>query len=367
MKQFLHKSLRLLPVPLILIAVNYLTDPAQILTGGAYEQEAATMMLQGHNVLTAANYNVPLLVKDYVQAMPERRDVVVIGSSRTRQLRGDLFAGRAFFNSSVDGATLQDDIANYQLYRNRHFIPSVVVIAADPFIFDENNGRSVRGSPYEQEYYQALASYALAPLPQDDLPPLGILLPAGILEMFSPSYFQASLQALLSGAKFRMPRPLAAESDIDQTYPTVRPDGSWSLSATVRATSPAQVRAYAASYANKKSVSGFGVFSRIEPQSVKVFEAFVRSLRREQVQVILYLGPYHPTAYDVMVRPDKLPLIPTVESYLRAFAAENQLTVVGSYNPAGWAVGTDFYDGIHTTEAGARKTFEHRVSPPAPP
>ena len=361
MKQFLQKCLLLIPVALSVMGTNYLVDPAQIVGGGRYEREAATLLLQGHNVLTVVDYDVRLMDEDFIQGLPERRDVVVIGTSRTRQLRGDLFAGRTFFNSSVDGATLQDEVAVYQLYREHHLTPAVVVLAADPFLFNEFNDHPIRDAPYEPEYYRALASFALAPLPQDNPPALGIPLPASTLELFSPGYFQASLQNLFSGAKPGLPRPIASETDIDETYPTVRPDGSWSLSAGTRATSPAQVRTLAVNYANKKNLPGLGNFRQMEPQSVKVFEALVRTMRREGVEVIFFLAPYHPAAYEILMRPDKAPIIAPVESYLRAFARENQVTVAGSYNPAGYMVGTDFYDGIHPTEAGARKVFMHRA------
>ena len=58
------------------------------------------------------------------------------------QIRSYHFEDRSFFNHAVSGASIEDFIAIYQMYLDKDFVPSKVVIALDPWILNQNNGKN---------------------------------------------------------------------------------------------------------------------------------------------------------------------------------------------------------------------------------
>ena len=122
---------------LTVAATNYCVDPAQLFSGGNYEKGVAGILLSGNNVANVSNYDERLLQKAYVNNLKRRNDVIVLGSSRSMQLRSHLFPGMSFFNHGVSGASIEDYLAIYELYEQRELAPSVVVLGLDPWILNQ--------------------------------------------------------------------------------------------------------------------------------------------------------------------------------------------------------------------------------------
>ena len=75
---------------LAVAATNYCVDPAQLFSGGNYEQGVADILLSGNNVANVSNYDERLLQKAYVNNLKRRNDVIVLGSSRSMQIKSHL-------------------------------------------------------------------------------------------------------------------------------------------------------------------------------------------------------------------------------------------------------------------------------------
>lgn len=107
MKRLLRKLAFFLPLFLVMVGANYRLDPAHLFHGHEYAA-IARMLLEGQNVANLLDFDERLLQRHYLEGMTEPLEVVVLGSSRTQQIRADFFPGRRFLNSSVNHGSLRD-------------------------------------------------------------------------------------------------------------------------------------------------------------------------------------------------------------------------------------------------------------------
>jgi hypothetical protein len=356
MRPFLLKLLCFLPIPLIVMGVNYTVDPANLFSQGAYERTMARLVLQGRHVLTSADYDDRAFIKAYMDGATQAPEVLVIGSSRAKPIHADWFPNRTFFNQSVAGAGMQDYLAIYQLYRNKNFKPKLLIITADPWVFNKNNEIILKDTAYEREYYQALAALRLAPLPQDE-PPTNALVPEAWWEIFSLSYFQQALQMGWLGAKPPNPIPEATDQTLHPEYNLKLNDGSLSRNERVRARKPVEVRALAMNDVNRKPLLRWDRFTELDSSALTMFEAFIQTVQQDNVEIVLLLAPYYPQVYEKLSTSPDYKLITAAEAYYRQFAREHQLTIIGSYNPAGLIADTEFYDGVHAKDDPLKRIF----------
>ena len=95
---------------------------------------------------------------------PGRLEVVVVGSSRSMEVRADFFPGRTFYNSSVGSARLPDYVALYEAYRARGIKPSLFVIGIDPWVLNARFGDQ-RWRALQADYDRIAARLGLTPNP----------------------------------------------------------------------------------------------------------------------------------------------------------------------------------------------------------
>jgi len=133
-------------------STNYCVDPAQLFSDGNYEQGVADILLSGNNVTNVSNYDERLLQKAYINNLKRGNDVIVFGSSRSMHIRSHLFPGMSFFNHGVSGASIEDYLAIYELYEQRKFVPSIVVLGLDPWILNQYSGQN-RWKSLRWEYF----------------------------------------------------------------------------------------------------------------------------------------------------------------------------------------------------------------------
>ena len=93
--------------------------------------------------------------------------------------------------------------------------------------------------------------------------------------------------------------------------------------------------------------------------NIKLFEDFVRYLQLNKVDVTLFLPPYNPITYDLLLESNKYNIILTAEKYLINFAKLNDLDLKGSYNPHKYEFSNeDFFDGVHGRDRVFKKIFQ---------
>ncbi|MEI8064223.1 MAG: hypothetical protein WCH84_09190 [Verrucomicrobiota bacterium] len=106
-----------------------------------------------------------------------------------------------------------------------------------------------------------------------------------------------------------------------------------------------------------------GIPQTLDPDGKIKLNTFLDMLQHDGVQPVLFVPPYHPQAYKLMLNSEKSRIIVEEQKYFEALAKRRGLTLVGSYNPSDLALTeTDFHDGSHPRADAIRRIFVGRVS-----
>lgn len=350
MRRFTIKlGLFLLPILIIVGLTNFLIDPAQLFNNH-YENGMVKIINDGYNVANTGNYDNRLFQKIYINKLSEAKDIIVIGSSRSMQVRDELFTD-TFFNNSVPGAVIEDYIAITQLYALNDKLPQKVILGVDPWAFNINHGQE-RWKSY-QEYYQSF-------MENNNIITEKIRLffsrfSTNASKLLSVKYFQGSIEYFLF-----------SDNNFDY-FPTKKEkisskiklnDGSLIYDKTYRNVTKKEIERKAKNYINGTLYS-IEDFSEINDIYLEQFKDLINFYKIKNVEVILYLPPYHPIVYDYIVNNKKYEMVKIVESYLKKFGFENNIQIIGSYNPNIFKLESkDFYDGMHPKEKAIIKLFD---------
>ncbi|MFC1705286.1 hypothetical protein ACFL59_00505 [Planctomycetota bacterium] len=353
----LSRLAMLAPIPLVVAFVNYTTDPAS-LYGGSYEERIASVLLAGDTIQFVYDYDEGRVQKHYVEGLPARREVAVMGSSRARQIHRGMTGDRSFVNNAVSGANLEHYLAIYGLYRRRGLLPGTLVLGLDPWIFNETVAdcpASIRSSYYQilallgpEVYHNVLREYKAS---------IRIY-----VELFSPSYFQESIRARLDGSAARRPAgALRVAPAASQEAGAIRSDLSRILSDAQRRRSPTEVRQMVRNRIAESGAFMLQGYHALDPQRVSLFEGFLALVQEEGVQVVLLLPPFHPAYYDYLTTLKSnvsTVTVRDVEAYLKVLAQAKGLRLVGSYDPLALGLtASDFIDGLHPRTETLAKLF----------
>lgn len=308
MRKFFFKLSLLVPILACVGVVNFWGDPAHVFHATAlgqyeFEEKIADFLISRKNVTNISNYNERITQKLTIEHQTEKKDIVVIGSSRSMAIRSSVFPNKTFFNNSVSGAMLQDYFSIYDLYRRRGQLPKEIILGIDPWIFNKN---------YPEDRWKVLKVY------YDEL--LGIvstsdiqfnykiqdLIPGNIFELFSLSYFRASCHKLLSKksgveADISNDEPVAVNGFLNEDQ-TILADGSHVYDRITREKNKDEIEASAVSFVTQSTSYGFDSFFEIDKKTQKKLEQFVSLVKSDGVKITLFLPPYHYKSYEIMAR-----------------------------------------------------------------
>lgn len=347
------------PVMLSVCLVTVGVDPANLFRGTGYERGIAELLAQGRNVAAIANHDDRLVQRYYAAKVERAPDVLVLGSSRAMQIRRDDAAaaglGPTFFNASVSEGTLEDFEAILELYLKRGFIPHTVVLGVD--IWDLQATDWLAGWKSLRWERDSLLEEMGRDPGGGSLDRWRFLLRYG--QALSPSYLQEALSRLArSLVEGEPPRPMFYPTGGTALDVAVKlADGSLVYDKAMRDRSTEETEREAVSYATRWR-EGIDRVGLLQADRQAEFEALLDLLERRGIEVVLYLGPYHPTTYAYFLRERNLRLGGAVEDYLRAEAKRRGISILGSYDPsrAGVEAG-DFFDALHVRESGVEKIF----------
>ena len=134
-------------------------------------------------------------------------------------------------------------------------------------------------------------------------------------------------------------------------------DGSIYYPNEIRYINNDQVKQLAIAFGKATTPYSLGKFDSLN--NIELFEDFVRYLKLNKVDVILFLPPYNPIAYDLLLESNKYKHILIAEKYLINFAKLNDIDLKGSYNPHKYDfTNEDFFDGVHGRDQVIKKIFE---------
>ncbi|GGD76441.1 hypothetical protein [Maribacter cobaltidurans] len=321
-----------------LLLINYYGDAAHLFDKG-YEIKMAEILQDNNYVTNISNYDERLFQKEFISTRTHQPDIVVLGSSRTMQITTEDFPDELLINNSVSGASVEDIIAIYQIYRKKGIKPKKIIIGIDPWSFNENNQRNRWQSiaDYYYDFKKQKTSHEHKSL-------------AKYKELFSFSYFQESAKNLvrkISGSN----EPKASNRKLNRTN-TKLFDGSLTYGEAYRNMSQKEVEKKAESYILGE-IYGVENFERISNRIWSEFDDLINDMKENQIEIEFLLVPYHPLVYK-KIKMD-YNIILKVEEDLKEYANNNHVSLKGSFNPNLLKLNeTYFFDGMHCKERGIK-------------
>ena len=352
LKKFLLKLAYLIPIVIIMVLVNLKADPANVFGPAHYEKDLARYLADGRNVENVSNYNERLMQKFYVETIKRKPDVLVIGSSRAMQISSDLFPGKQFFNASVSNAVVQDYVTIYEIYRKHGYTPSTLILGLDPWVLNSNHGIT-RWKELEDDYLDAMdrisgkKHFRLFKRS---------LIAQKYLMLLNPKYFQRSLRVIFQPEE-KMKHKVTPTDAVEGEFPIKMSDGSYVYERAFREQTIDEVRASAVRIEEETRLSGF---TSLDKSSQNIFESFIDSVQKDNVEIIFFLTPYHPAYYERILKNQNLKIILDVETYFRTLASEKNIKIIGSYDPSICGlIELDFYDRAHPKREAIDKIFHN--------
>ena len=328
MKYFLIKSALFFIVILGTVGiVNYFGDAANLFDQ-EYEKKMVDILSARKNVTNISNYDDRLLQKLILRDIDKASGMVILGSSRTMLIGKEIFEGGDIRNSSVSGASLEDLIGIYQLYKSNNILPKKFLIGIDPWIFNANNS---------QERWQTLSKEYCAFTNFHCSKETNFF---KIKQIISPSYFQSSFKNFLKQGS----EPQATLESYNESN-TKLLDGSLVYSKEMREKNNDQILNSIESYSHG-NIYSLNKFNGLSPRYIEEFKLLINDMMNAGVIVEFVLIPYPPQIYNVLVN-DYMAVI-EVENFVRHFAENSQIEIKGSYDPSEYNLeNIDFYDGMH--------------------
>jgi hypothetical protein len=343
MKKLIKRTLFVLtPVLLFVVAVNYFGDAANLFSD-SYEKTIAENLLSGKNVTNVYNYNERLLQKQLINGSPVCPEVLVIGSSRAMLINSDYFAPRTFFNNSVSGASIEDLLAIFRMVEQKKCVPEKVILCLDPWTLNCKSGQT-RWATLSDEYYSMFNTITGS---KKEVKEAGES--SKYIQLVSPSYFKGSLKNLFSSTK-----PVITKSKVNNA-PTRLTDGSISYDLKYRSASVAEVQKRAMEYMNN-GIYGIEDFNQLSPEIMMTLEKFITYLKTKNIEVLLFLAPYHPKVYEYIAKTGKYAQVIKSEKYFIELSKKCNVNLIGSFDPEILNLDDSyFYDGMHCKESAIEK------------
>lgn len=322
-------------------------------------EQISTALVDNKSVLVCSNYNDRAVQLKMLENLKHRPQILILGSSRTLPITQQLFNKLNFYNASVNGGTLQDDIALYYLFQKKGWQPNYVVIAIDPWLLDKNSGEVKWRSEIFSEFIKGkrLVSHESSFQFQDRV--------NGIFEKYSQllssNYFIASLKNFKLIRRISLTQ-LPINNIIVNPGETVKkyancylllPQGS-----RLNSIAEESVDSATADYSGRTQISQTSRNMAIDTESATLFEDFIRYLKIHHVNIIFYFPPYEPAAYLAIAEDRNYRNVYKIEDYFLNIAKKYNIQVVGNYDPNKLGLqSNEFIDYIHLKKEALDKIF----------
>lgn len=342
MKQFLLKLLKLLPILLIIMFVNYRMDPAKVFVKD-YEKKAVELLLEGRNVAGMTDYNERLFQKIFIESEKIPPETVILGSSRVMEMTSGTVGYKNCRNYGMSGAGIYDYYGILGLLYQNEKMPERIIIGVDPWLFNRKSG---------EERYKALNKEIAI---FEKL--VGIETKQDIiyeslkrkLQIISIPYFQASVGKLKRDPTclFRDSYDFYATTNSNAKEMIRFPDGSIDESIEDR-----EILEKDSILRAKQYISGnvyqIENYEELDHDLRRRFEKMVSYLQKEKIEVILYLPPYHPIVFEYLKDNQNYQEVMNAWEYFINYASREQLKIYGSYDPKLLGCKNHYFiDGMH--------------------
>jgi hypothetical protein len=344
-KRWITYGLLVVLTLLAMVAVfNYKVDSLGLFHKDKGLLYIAKSLFAGKMVAGPINYNEGEFQRIIVENTPSPIDMVLVGSSRGMVVRKRfLQTEKTFFNHSLTAATLEDLMAILGLYLAKGRLPGTVILSLDPWMFKEKNNLTKWQSivPYYKKILVEMYGKEIE---------INLSRRSKYQELINLEYTLANIK----GMKKKKSKQLYITKTVEANNFVREPDGSLHFPRGRKRERSEEIQPLA-----QWEVRGWEQYSRdfhvILNQ--RLFEDFVIYLKKQGSEVILYLSPIEPIAYEKIK--EKFPIVIEIENYLRHFASKENILLLGSYDPKKYNfLSSDFFDYLHGDEIVAKRIFE---------
>lgn len=327
----------------ILVFVNYFGDAARLFAND-YEQKMAKIIGTGKYVTNFGNYDERLCQLELIKQKSIRPETIIIGSSRTMLFNSSHFPKTTLFNNSVSGASMEDIVSIYQIYKEYKKLPKKIIIGIDPWTFndlsDQNRWKSIASYYNKFNHLESHESNELMKYK----------------ELFSFSYFQSSLKLMPKFLKGDLdPIPTSNSHNISATKLT---EGALVYDQLFRQSSAKEIDNRIDEYL-ARDIFSIENFKSISSKNWSNFNKLISELEQKSIEVEFIFIPYAPKVFERVKK--NFPMVLKTEIIVNELAQLRKIKVLGSFNPN--RLGMDksyFYDGMHCKEEGLKKIIENK-------
>jgi hypothetical protein len=340
---------------LSMVIVNYFFDGGYLFyRAEPFEEQLTRAFLTQKSALICTNFNDRHVKKALIENMQQPVQVLIFGSSRSMPIRQDLFRGLSFFNASVTGGTLDDDLALYYLYQKKGWHPKIVMISLDQWLINKNT------LLFPWKMALALESNALKIIlkkPQPRWLSAYYHWFANIdrySQLFSIYYFKASI---INYASALITNPTQQQLAQFPHCSLQFPNGTRLTSNREEATAAAQ-----AIFSGTQDIQRSSMPLVLDQEKMQLLDNFVNYLQHSGVTVVFYLPPYEPASYRALQKDPNYHVVSISEHYFLDLAHKYHLSVIGSYDPTQLNLNSDYFiDDVHLKKAGIDQIFQSQI------
>jgi len=361
---WLQYSIGLILLIISLIAFfNFKVDSVGIFGHSNYLSKAAKALTTGKMIAGLQIIDDRLFQELIIRNLRVQNDVIAIGSSTTMHLRKSIVSKDStnFFNHAVNGASLEDYISITGVYEEIHgYLPSTIILGIDPWVFNINNGQGGRWKSLKKFYdYQIDKIYFETLTNNSDINNNSINAIKWLQLInfdYTVSNIKFFIRTLVKKDSANPPKFYIVDSIEIDDFIRIE-DGSIYYPNEIKDLNHEQVKQHAIAFAKSKNPYSLGNFDSLS--NIELFEDFVMYLKLKNVDVVLFLPPYNPIAYDLLIENEKYKHILIAEKYLIDFAKLNDINIMGSYNPNKYNFSNeDFFDAVHGRDHVPQEIFK---------
>ncbi|MEG1800791.1 MAG: hypothetical protein RR273_02335 [Oscillospiraceae bacterium] len=328
-----------------MIYTSYRVDPSGLFWGEGFERIASEYMLDGKYILGYERLDGRKLNEVYAKNVPEAPQVLINGSSRSMTITKDIAPGKTFYNCANTGGDRYDFFNGYYIFSKENKEPSTVILSIDPWLFSPSaeaiDKRSNKAMYYEfMNKELGFTEYKYVPTDKNEK----------YKALISPSYFQSSVRYYLRDTSQELkPQPLT-EHIHEQNTVVKCPDGSIAYDNAFlhRTKEEIDIDLMATTRPSEPLLRMFD-FYELDPVFEKQFIAFIEYLQAKNIEVVLFLPPYHKYFYDAAdAQRDLYQSFFDVEDFCIDTAKKYNLKLYGSFSAEKLGMEyDDFLDSFH--------------------
>lgn len=343
-------------IPLVGI-FNYKIDSLGLVTQNGYLDKAAKSLADGKILSGLNNFDERIFRKKIIQNIKYEINWIAVGSSRTMQLRKNMFLRErereiGFQNYAVSDASLEDHIVLIQAHYDKFKkYPKNIILGIDPWVFNKNN-QFKKFVSLKDEYIHFMKIL-------DNNYQATSIQNSNYKKIFSIQYLKKNIKFIRKNLHNGL-RGFDIETSTNVDKLLRNPDGSILYEYKSRFPNFEDVKKQAIEY-TKGGVYGIENFEKIGNKTI--FEKFITYLQSKNINIYFYLAPYNPYTYDILIADKKYKIINDIELYLIHVATKFNIKLIGSYNPHKYGfTNKDFFDGMHSLDTVYNKLFKNLVA-----